>query len=183
MNSRDKRATNFPFNWKAGNAKIQAYSLESLQAFNKSAKTLLKDIYLRISPEDSNSIHESNNSLDFIVELPYQYAVEPLGGWEMAVVHISMTSDSGGSGGTLYVFCDQIEESVIYSRLKNVLWTINGDSDTMSVIFTPEYTRLKTSTLSQIRIYIRDQDFAIPTLSKGSVKITLHIRPVQNVNR
>lgn len=138
-------------------------------SYQRSYKPLKESLFLHLSSDDSKDIHTSNSNVDFTSELPFDYDLSHRN-FELGLITCNIVSVDGK---VLYLFCDAIEGQVVYCHELPVLRRLNTNSGYFNTIF----CSVNKDHLSKIRLYIRDENYEVPTLTAGTLRCTLELKP------
>lgn len=116
-------------------------------------------VYLFLDSRDSTVFHPFNTPDDFIVTLPKPYVIDD--SWECAILELNIDMHQDVSTARLYVFCDIVGDSYVKNTMLPILRpiTLEGGANQMTYM-NPFYIKVSKQEISQIRIFIRNQDLS-----------------------
>ena len=138
-------------------------------------------LYLHISSNDSKSIYQANNYLDFIVNLPAMIELQSEKDqyWSMTLSEFNIYGPVNFNEG-LVICCDRIESSCIRGEFKQVLAVVPPSTLVGNSFYLPMPQELRSLLLDKIRIWVLDRNLDKYPLSALSNQIeftaTLHVQ-------
>lgn len=116
-------------------------------------------IYLFLDSGDSTVFHSSNTPDDLIVTLPKPYVI--YNSWECAILVLNIDKRQEVSTARLYECCDIVGDSYVKNTMLPILRpiTLEGGVNQTTYI-NPFYIKVSKQEISQIRIFIRNQDLS-----------------------
>jgi hypothetical protein len=138
----------------------------------------MKDFYLYLSCNDSNTLYPNNRGNDFTVSLLRNISLP--GPWECGLKEFDFKGKSA-SPNMMYITCDSCERSYVnndyMSLLRRIVMPrINGVfSETFPDTY---YKRVTENELSDITISIRGRKGPYKGLDNKSVSCVLHFKPI-----
>ena len=123
--------------------------------------------YLYLSSKNSLNIYPTNTSYDFTVELPNTI----FGVYECALADITY-SDTVQQD--MYVYSDICEENVIDDKYLPILRVVSAPGEISNYYF----VNASREAIQRVRVFIRDANFKVPSVSLGTVRVTLLLRRV-----
>lgn len=124
--------------------------------------------YIFLSSSDSKNINVNNTWYDFTVD--FTGLLNLSGVWECALAEIKFT---GQIQEHLDIYCDLCEYSYVGGKPYPILRRINNQTNQFNNLF---FMRISNPEINRIRIYIRDKNNDIPTVSVSECNCTLVFR-------
>ena len=141
-------------------------------------------MYLRLKSSDSSTVVHSNTWYDFTAVLPQPLYLK--GKWECGLIDFNVTGSTNEivpeslRNTTLLIYCDLVASSLVSDFLKPILCRVYTKPMTRYgvVTFNPvQYCGIVHDRVESIRIHIKSETDAIPSLADGISRCTLHLRP------
>ena len=141
-------------------------------------------MYLRLRSSDSTKIVESNTWYDSTTVLPQPLYLK--GKWECGLVDFNVTGKSNETvpaplrNTTLHIYCDLVSSSPVGEILKPLLcrvYTKPLNRDGVVIFNSIQYCNIVHDRVESIRIRIKSETDAIPSVVNAVSRCTLHLRP------
>ena len=134
-----------------------------------------RSMYLFLSSSDSIPHHPSNMTQDFILELHKPLELE--GEWEVALTDI-IYEEQPFAGRVVVVYSDLCGESYIGERMGPVLRPMlaSRKSRRSEVFQAPYYVPVAVTSVSRIRVYIKDREMNQLSVTNRPTVCSLHLR-------
>ena len=131
-----------------------------------------KSFFIFLSSENSLSYHQSNTPSNFVVELKER--LQLIGDWEIGICDFLCLA---AISEKCYIFSDIVDYSYVRNSLEPILRTLMPSNTSASYIFSKIlYFPIKVNSISQIRIFIKDNQLRLLSGLTAAVSITLHFR-------